>query len=171
MVVTRDPKGRFADRAYFSTDPNRSEEAILVQYARRWEIEVGFRNTKQALGLEDPQNGWWHRPKGSRRARKRPGPNARERVGEMAINHTLATAFAAYALSIIWYLNHGKPDQDVATVRAEAPWYRHKTRPSLNDMLAAVRRELWASRLSQHPGAIPGAAKLAATLPHWLLSA
>jgi len=171
MVVTRDPKGRFADRAYFSTDPNRSEKAILVQYARRWEIEVGFRNTKQALGLEDPQNGWWHRPKGSHRARKRPGPNARERVGEMAINHTLATAFAAYALSIIWYLNHGKPDQDVATVRAEAPWYRHKTNPSLNDMLAAVRRELWAGRLSQHPGARPGAAKLAATLPHWLLSA
>lgn len=170
MVVTRDPRGRFKDRAFFSTNSDSSEEAILVQFARRWEIEVGFRNTKQAFGLEDPQNGWWHRPEGSRRAKKRPGPNARERVGEMAINHTLATVFAAYALSIIWYLNHGQPDRDVATVRAEAPWYRHKKNPSLNDMLAAVRRELWAGRLSQHPGTGPGAAKLNAILPHWLLA-
>ncbi len=171
MVVTRDPTGRLDDRAYFSTIDDSPEDTILVQFARRWEIEVSFRNTKQAYGLEDPQNGWWRRPKGSRRQKKRPGPNPRERVGELAVNHTLAAAFVAYALTIIWYLNHGQPDQDVARVRAEAPWYRQKTNPSLNDMLAAVRRELWAVRFSQHPGIRPGAAKLSAILPHWFLSA
>lgn len=171
MVVTRDPSGRINDRAYFTTDADRSEDAVIVQFARRWEIEVAFRNTKQALRLEDPQNGWWHRPKGTRRPKKRPGPNPRERVGEKAITHTLASAFVAYALTIVWYLAHGDADQDVAKVRAEAPWYRQKTTPSFNDMLAAVRRELWVGRLSQHPGTRLGAAEIDAILPHWLLAA
>lgn len=171
MVVTRDPSGRINDRAYFTTVADSSEDAILVQFARRWEIEVAFRNTKQALGLEDPQNGWWHRLKGTRRPKKRPGPNPRGRVGEKAINHTLASAFVAYALTVVWYLTHGHPDVDVARVRTEAPWYRHKTNPSFNDMLAAVRRELWISRLSQHPGGILGAEEIDMILPHWHLAA
>ena len=171
MILTRDPSGRINDRAYFTTNAKNSAGAILVQFARRWEIEVAFRNTKQAMGLEDPQNGWWHRPRGTRRPRKRPGPNPRERVGEKAIDHTLASVLVAYALSVLWYLNHGEPEQDVARVRAEAPWYRHKTRPSFNDMLAAVRRELSLARLSQHPRIRLGRAEIDAILPHWLLAA
>jgi len=94
MVVTRDPSGRINDRAYFTTtdeslkgdlaktaDEDAAIAAVIIEYARRWEIEVAFRNTKQAMGLEDPQNGWWHRPTGSRRSKKRPGPNAKEQIG------------------------------------------------------------------------------------------
>lgn len=171
IVVTRDPSGRINDRAYFTTNANCSVEQLIVQFARRWEIEVAFRNTKQAMGLEDPQNGWWHRRNTSRRPKNSPGPNPRERVGEKAINHTLATAFIAYALTVTWYLVYGHADKDVARVRTEAPWYRQKTSPSFNDMLAALRREIWISRLSQHPLGTLGAKEIDAILPHWHLAA
>jgi hypothetical protein len=180
VVVTRDPTGRINDRAYFSTVDHRDEQAdtlhdpvaaVLMEFARRWEIEVAFRNTKQAMGLEDPQNGWWRRKAGSPRPRKRPGPNAKEKVGETAVNHTLACAFVAYAITIMWYLEHGQAEQDVARARREAPWYRHKAHPSFADMLAAIRRELWTDRLSRHPRMNLGREQLDAILPQWHLAA
>lgn len=180
VVVTRDPTGRLAERAYFTTIDDRDQKphavgdpdaAILMEFARRWEIEVAFRNAKQALGLEDPQNGWWRRPSGSPRPKKRPGPDAREGIGEAAVRHTLACAFAAYAITVIWYLEHGRPDQDVKRVRREAPWYRHKVQPSFADMLAAIRREIWTHRLSRHPGLNLAREELEAVLPQWNLVA
>ena len=57
MVLTHDPTGRLRDRAYFSTDTDRSAPDILRVFSFRWEIEVAFRNTKQTLGLQDAQNG------------------------------------------------------------------------------------------------------------------
>jgi len=171
MIVTRDPTGRIDDRAYFSTDAEIAEGDILVRYARRWEIEVAFRNTKQVMGLEHPQNGWWRRKTGSPRPRKRPGPNPRERVGETAIHHTLTIAFVSYAVTVLWYLHHGKPEDDVARVRREAPWYQHKKNPSFIDMLAAVRREIWRTRFSQHPVLRLGREKFHEVLPQWLIAA
>ncbi len=170
MVVTRDPSGRINDRAYFTTNPKTSVEELISQFARRWEIEVAFRNMKQSLGLQDPQNGWWRRPSRSPRPRKRPGPNSREKVGEKAVNHTLALVFSSYALNIIWYLRHGIPEEDVAWARAEAKWYLHKVHPSYNDMLAAMRKELWMARLSQHPLGRLGREIIALALPHWKLA-
>jgi len=171
IVVTRDPAGRLGDRAFFSTQDESSESDILVQYARRWEIEVAFRNTKQAMGLEDPQNGWWRRKAGSPRPKKRPGPNPRGQKGETAVNHTLILVFTAYALVVLWYLEHGNSEDDVARVRSEAPWYRHKHTPSFNDMLAALRRQIWIARLSRHPVLKPVCDKIDSLLPQWLLVA
>ena len=171
MVVTRDPDGRIDDRAYFSTDAERSIVQILVQFAKRWEIEVAFRNAKQSLGVEDPQNGWWRRKPGSRRPKKVAGPNPKGRRGEKAIVHTLALAFATYALIVIWYLHHGELADDVAQVKNEAPWYRHKQTPSFYDMLAAVRREIWAARFSAHPLFKRVSEKVRELLPTWLLAA
>lgn len=170
MVVTRDPAGLIDDRAYFSTDGKLAEAAVIVRFARRWEIEVAFRNGKQAMGLQDPQNGWWRRKAGSPRPKKRPGPNPRGRRGEKAVNHTMALAFTSYALVIIWYLKNGKPAEDVKRARTEAPWYRHKEVPSLHDMLAAVRREIWGATFSKHPVFSRVGAKLRDLLPHWLLA-
>lgn len=170
MVVTRDPSGRIDDRAYFSTDYKLSVQDLLCEYARRWEIEVAFRNVKQAMGVEDPQNGWWRRKSGSRKPEKKAGPNPRGRKGETAINHTLAMTFAAYAIVVVWYLKHGQQEKDVARVRSEAPWYRHKETPSFNDMLAAVRREIWVARISRNPVFKVVAKKIRNLLPHWLLA-
>jgi hypothetical protein len=171
MVVTRDPAGRLSDRVFFSTDQQMSVEHLLACYSRRWEIEVAFRNAKQAMGIEDPQNGWWRRKHGSARPAKTPGPNPHESKGEATVNHTLALAFAAYALVVIWYFYHGNPDQDVARVKKEAPWYRHKEAPSFVDMLAAIRRELWVTRFSRDPDLDRLPEKIDDVLPHWLLAA
>jgi hypothetical protein len=170
MVVTRDPTGRIDDRAYFSTAAGRSIAQILVQFAKRWEIEVAFRNLKQSLGVEDPQNGWWRRKPGSPRPKKVAGPNPKGRRGEKAVVHTLAVAFATYALVIVWYLHHGELATDVAQVREEAPWYRHKQTPSFSDMLAAVRREIWAARFSAHPDFKRVSEKIRQLFPCWLLT-
>jgi hypothetical protein len=171
MVLTRDPTGSIKDRAYFSTDDTASSTEVLVQFARRWEIEVAFRNTKQGMGLQDPQNGWWRRSSSETKPRKKAGPNPRGRRGEVAINHTLALAFAAYAVVIIWYAKHGNRVMDIEEVRRDAPWYLHKSHSSVQDMIAAVRREVWAARFSAHPvfkGVCPN---IRALLPHWLVAA
>jgi hypothetical protein len=171
IVVTRDPAGRLRDGAFFSTDESSSPSQMLAQFARRWEIEVSFRNTKQTMGLEHPQNGWWRRKAGSPRPKKRPGPNPRGQKGETAVNHTLMLVFTAYAVVVLWYLEHGNRQDDVARVRRQAPWYRHKDTPSFADMLAALRRQLWIARLSRHPLLKPVSEKIDDLLPQWLLAA
>jgi hypothetical protein len=60
-------------------------------------------------------------------------------------------AFVAYGIVLGWYLRHGNPQQDVARVRRQAPWYGHKEEPSYWDMLAALRRRILLARLSAHP--------------------
>ncbi len=172
VVLTRDPAGRISDRAYFSTNDELTGDEVLVEFARRWEIEVAFRNGKQALGLQDPQNGWWRRKTGSPRPKKRPGPNPRGCRGQKAVDHTLALSFAAYALVVIWYVGgNGQCDADVARARADAPWYTTKRAPSFSDMLVAIRREMWLSRFSKHPVATRVRRKICSLLPHWLLAA
>ena len=171
MIVTRDPAGRLDDHAFFSTDAKISEPDLLGCYARRWEIEVAFRNAKQAMGIGDPQNGWWRRKTGSARPRKQPGPNHHRTKGNTTVNHTLAIAFVAYALVVVWYWHHGRPDEDVARVRQEVPWYRTKQHPSFADMLAAVRRELWLGRFSRDPVLNRLREKIDDVLPHWLRAA
>lgn len=174
VVVTRPIKGGLEDRAYFCTDVSLSAEEILVRYARRWSLEATFRNAKQMLRVEDPQNGWWRRKQRTRKPKKRPGPHARGNRGREAVEHTLPFAFVAYGIVVLWYLRHGVPEDDVARAKAEAPWYRHKRDPSFEDMVAALRRELWASRLSDAPIFQRAGAKiteLRELLPRWLLAA
>jgi len=171
MVVIRDPKGRLQDRAYFTTDTEASAEELLRRYARRWEIEVSFRNAKQFLRVEDPQNGWWRRKHGTRRPKKRFGPHPRGDRGRMAVERTLPLAFAAYAVLVIWYLRHGEPAVAVRQAKIEAPWHTKKSEPSFEDMLATLRRELWVRRLSVHPALRRVREKLRELLPRWLLAA
>ncbi len=171
VVITRDPSGRINDRAYFATSTCLSAAEILIRFAYRWEIEVAFRNTKQTLGIQDPQNGWWRRARGSRPPTKRPGPNPRGRRGERAVNHTLPIGFLAYALVIIWYLRYGNPQQDVARIKNAVPWYRHKAEPSFADMLVAIRKKIWGYRFSQHPSLHRVLRNVDDVLPDWSLAA
>ena len=55
IVVVRDPTGRRQDEAFFCTDTGAAEAFILEGYARRWTLEVTFHESKQWLGLADPQ--------------------------------------------------------------------------------------------------------------------
>lgn len=151
VVITRDPTGHYKDRAYFATDLKLSIEEILTGFSRRWSLEVAFRDAKQCLGLEDPQNGWWRKAKRQRRRHKRPGPQPRGNLGRAAVEHTWPLAFCAYGLTIAWYFRHGQPQRDVQRARLLSPWYRHKKEPSFADMLDAIGRESWQARITAYP--------------------
>ncbi len=149
VIVTRDPRGRFEDRAYFSTLWQASEKTILALYARRWSLEVTFYNAKQFLGLEHPQNGWGKRKE--RPEKDPPGPRPQGDKGRLAAERTVPLLFLAHNIVYLWYFRHGRPADDVAWVLRLCPWYRQKTRPSYRDMLRALRLELILGRISAHP--------------------
>jgi DDE superfamily endonuclease/Archaeal putative transposase ISC1217 len=171
VILTRDPTGRLRDRAYFSTDTGRCVEDILRVFSFRWEIEVAFRNTKQTLGLQDAQNGWWRRLAHEPRAKQKAGPNPKNKLGMHAIEHTLPIGFLAYALVLLWYFHYGKPKEDVARARSEAPWYTQKIEPSFADMLVAIRHSIWKQRLTAHPSRKRLPEKVEDFLPGWVLAA
>jgi len=87
----------------------------------------------------------------------------------VAVERTAPLCFLSYGIAVVWYLHHGKPQEDVARAMAEAPWYRHKREPSFSDMLAALRRQLWASRFSDEAPLEPGSSRTL-ELPGWLLA-
>lgn len=151
VVITRDPKRRHKDRAYFCTDPERSWDEILSRYARRWELEVTFKTAKQSLGLEEPRNGWWRRIAGRRGDRRKSGPKQRGNIGRKAVERTAPFIFLTYGIVTVWFFKYGDVDRQVRRQRRNRPWYGLKQEPCFDDMLAALRREFWASRISRHP--------------------
>jgi len=170
LVVTRDPKGRIEDRAYFTTHAEMSVEEILQTFAKRWTIEVTFRSAKQSLGIQEPQNGWWRRRSGGRRPAKKAGPQPNGNRGSKAVERTFPFALVNYTLVVLWYLRHGNPARDIREVRRLQPWYRQKTQPSFADMLRAARRELWTQRFLKVPGLNLLPAGIRKLLPEWLLA-
>lgn len=156
LFVTRDPKGILDDRAYFSTDAEMSIHEFALLFSCRWSQEEMHHNVKHHLGLEDPQNGWWRHPAGIRRNDKIPGPQPHKQRGELAVRHTVPFVLTTYAVIVLWYLANGTFQEDVERVRQRVPWYRHKATPSFSDMLAALRRHLWAERIISEPYVLQG---------------
>jgi hypothetical protein len=121
LVIVRDPNGVEPDDFFVTTDLAASGAQVASRYAGRWSIEVCFRDVKQALGGQDPQS--W----------KRQGPQ-----------RAAALSLWLHALTWCWYLE-AHPAGRTWTPR---PWYRAKTTPSFLDALAALRRTLWAQRIT-----------------------
>ena len=131
IVVVRDPTGRRQDEAFFCTDPDVADGFILEGYARRWTLEVTFHDTKQHLGLADPQA-----------------------QTATAVRRTAPVAGLVYALVLLWYADHVHPNVAAGhrpLAWPDRPWYRAKTTPSFPDMLAALRRAGWRRYLSAPP--------------------
>jgi len=147
VVLTRDPKGNYSDRAFFSTEHELAPDAILVNYASRWLIEVSFRDAKQHLGLNDPQNGWSR----GKRTKPKPGPQPRGMQGRRAVERTAPFAWAIYGIVVVWYLGENRWRRDVADRKKRCPWYRSKKTPSFQDMLDALQIEIMAHRLLTRP--------------------
>ena len=171
MIVTRDPKNRIEDRAYFITDAKMNTEEIAKSFSLRWTQEEMHRNVKQHLGMEDPQNGWWRRPKGQRRNKKIPGPQPHKKLGSNAVNRTVPFILTIYALVVLWYVVYGCARDDVERARRRAPWYREKSEPSFGDMMAALRRHLWAIRNFSEPSTEQEAEKLNTAILEWMCAA
>lgn len=121
LVIVRHPDGLEPDDYFLTTDLSATGEQVAARYADRWAIEVCFRDVKQHLGGQDPQS--W----------KRQGP---ERAAALSL--------WLHATTWCWYLTT-HPTGRTWTPR---PWYRTKATPSFLDALAALRRELWSTRIT-----------------------
>lgn len=107
------------------TDPDLPLEELLQQYVWRWDIEVNHRDEKTILGVGQAQV-----------------------RNENSVRNIPATAVAAYAMlhlaAIKAYGQGGKP-----TAIPEAKWRKpsKKQRPSTQDLVNELRRELWAQAI------------------------
>lgn len=103
------------------TDPDLSLEEILQEYVWRWDIEVNYRDEKTILGVGQAQV-----------------------RNENSVQNIPATAVAAFAMlhlaAIKAYGQGGKP-----TAIPQAKWRKpsKKNRPSTQDLINELRRELW----------------------------
>jgi hypothetical protein len=121
FVIVRGWPGHEQDDVFVSTDVTLTPTEVLSEYCLRWSLEVTFEEAKGRLGFEDPQN-----------------------RAERAVERTAPMALWVYTLTVVWYLSIGQATTD-APVRV-LPWYQ-KDIPCFSDMLAALRRETWRSRL------------------------
>jgi hypothetical protein len=147
IVVVRDPRGKRRDEAFFCTDLGVDARFLLETYARRWCLEVTFHDTKQCLGVADPQC-----------------------QAPRAVQRTAPCAFVVYDLVLLWFAAHAA--SLTTPVWPLRPWYRQKTTPSFPDMLDTLRHAGGASafsappcpprRLEKSPAAPPDAALRAA---------
>jgi len=118
IIVIRDPSGRRWDSAYYSTDLQATAEELIERYARRWTLEVTFRDVKQHLGFED-------------------SPSRTEK----AVRRTAPLALFLYGLVVLWFAKHGEAYERYS--RFFMPWYRQKQESSFEDMLRALRFANW----------------------------
>ena len=118
IVLVRDPAGRRQLDAFFCTDLTVSAGFVLEAYARRWSLEVTFHETKQSLGLAEPQC-----------------------QSPQAVQRTTPFAFLVYDLVLLWFATQSADAQASAWI--VRPWYRHKAAPSFLDMLTALRQAGW----------------------------
>ena len=146
ISVVRDPSGKRRDDCFFTTNLSASPVDILETIAARWPLEVAFRDAKQLLGLEEPQN----------------------RV-QKAVERTAPLAIYIYNLVVIWYVHHGV--FDLAAYKEKRPWYRQKKNPSFADMLTSLREQSIRQRIIQHPATKRGSLKLIRRLARFLTMA
>jgi len=130
-VLTRDPLGQRDARAYFSTDQQQSGLATVLDFMKRWPIEVTFEETRAHLGVQT-QRQW----------------------SDMAIERTTPCLLGLYSL-VTLIGQKLFPEGDVPC--QQTAWYC-KQQATFTDVLATVRRHLWNdfsySTSPQHPDVI-----------------
>ena len=132
IVLVRRPGRKGFDIALCCTDPDATAEEVLADYAGRWPIETAFQNGKQITGAGQAHN----------------------RL-QAAVERTAPFGLLVQSLVIVWYAQHGNPNQDIDRRLDQAPWYRTKTDPSHQDMTAALRRVIITARFKRTPADQP----------------
>lgn len=123
LLIVRDPSGQQKDDYMFCTDPTVGEVEIIERFAARWPIEESIHDAKQLGGFEQVQ-GWC--------------PKTVERQAPLAmIVQTLVKA---------WYLRYGVKAKSAQPRGTD--WTGSKDHPSYLDMLATLRKALWADRIN-----------------------
>jgi len=112
VIAVEHLRGGRGMEVFYTTDLTADVETVLRRYSCRWSIEVTFHDTKQHLGIEEPQN------------RTRP-----------AAQRTAPMALLLYSLIVWWH------EQVCAEPAPSLRRWRGKRHPSFADMLSALRVE------------------------------
>jgi hypothetical protein len=124
VCVLGNPKQNLQDAFFFSSDPAMTAAQIIAFYARRWNIEVTFEESRALLGLETTRH-WC-------------------RQSVLRVTPILLGLFTAVVL--VWQ-QLPKARQQICSTGT--PCYNKQT-ITFADVLAAVRRELWEQSLLPH---------------------
>lgn len=112
VIAVEHLRGGRGTEVFYTTGLSADVETVLRRYSWRWSIELTFHDTKQHLGIEEPQN------------RTRP-----------AAQRTAPMALLLYSLIVWWH-------EQVREQPAEPLlMWRGKSHPSFADMLSALRVE------------------------------
>ncbi len=120
-VLVRDCKNEFRPQAFLCTDLTADPLDILRWFVRRWCTEVTFAEVRRHLGVET-QRQW----------------------SDQAIARTTPALLGLFSLVALWANQHCAAQ---ITSPRQASWYS-KPLPTFTDALAAVRRTLWQSMIS-----------------------
>jgi len=146
IVVVRDPRGRRRDDCFFSTDLTLTPPQILETFALRWPLEVCFRDVKQFLGFQDPQN----------------------RVSQ-ATQRTAPLVLYIYDLVLLWYAQSGHLLAPQSAL--QRLWYRQKSTVSFEDILRTLRQATWQERIFGDPRLDADTRKILEPLIEWAKAA
>jgi len=146
IVVVRDPRGLRRDDCFFSTDLTLKPPQILEIFALRWPLEVCFRDVKQFLGFEDPQN----------------------RVSK-ATQRTAPLVFYIYDLVLLWHATSGHLFAPQSVI--ERLWYKRKASVSFEDILRNLRQATWQEKIFGDPRLDAHTRKILQPLMEWAKAA
>lgn len=126
VVLVRDVAGQWRDEVLLATSSEVTAEFVIAGYCRRWSIEVVFYESKQLLGLHDPQV--WT---------------------DKSVERAHPMAWLVQSLTILWYAGAG---QACPEVKRDRPWYTDKATPTFSDMLGVLRLAHWELCFSRELG-------------------
>jgi hypothetical protein len=119
-VLVRDPEHKFDTQALLCTDLCLDPVQILSYFVQRWQMEETFQEVRTHLGVET-QRQW----------------------SDLAIARTTPALLGLF--SLVTLIAHRLEAEGKLSV-SDAAWYQ-KERITFSDAIAAVRREIWHTRL------------------------
>jgi len=117
VVLVRDPDKKWRDELLLSTDLRLAADEVILGYMRRWSVEVCYWESKELLGLHEPQV--WN---------------------DLAVQRAHPMAWFVGGLVLVWYARYGR---DLEQAEWDRPWYKKEVGPTFADMLATMRLHLW----------------------------
>jgi hypothetical protein len=146
MVIVRDPAGKEQDDFFFCTDATVPDQEIVQRYYDRWGVEDGILESKQYTGFESTQ-GWC----------------------STTVCRQAPLAMILVTLVKAWYARCALHEPEL--LPPTMPWYSGKHHPSFADMLTALRRVIWHSRISYNSRLSRKMAQLIETVSYALCAA
>jgi len=107
---------------FYSTVTDTDAQQVLSGFAPRWSVEVTIHDTKQQLGLQQPQN-----------------------RSEPAVRRTAPVLMLLYSVVVLWFATAGHRHWRAP----RRPWYPSKRQASFADMLGTLRDQMVRHHLHQ----------------------